>query len=372
MADSFTTDKVAALKMATGENENVWGSRLNNEAISPLSAAITNQVTKNVAGTSDVVLTAADCKNASIRLVGAISADISVIVVNGQGFYLIDNATSGNFQITVKTSAGTGIIVPQGFKMLVYCDGTNVVDGITALRNLRVTGNLSGITGTSQLSGFATTGLTIDGDDNTVTIKGSSTAGEEPEADDLAERELWVNTADRKFFTKQGSAIVDLTDIFPKGTVVPYAGASAPTGWLLCDGSAVSRTTYANLFDIIGTTYGTGDGSTTFNIPDLRGRVVAGKDNMGGTSANRLTGIGGSVDGDTLGAAGGEESHTLNQSEMPAHQHAVAPNAGAGSGFFVGVGSGGGASGNLTTAAGGGGAHNNVQPTAILNYIIKT
>lgn len=73
-----------------------------------------------------------------------------------------------------------------------------------------------------------------------------------------------------------------------RGVIFPFAGTVAPNGFLLCYGQAVSRTTYAALFATIGTTYGAGDGSTTFNVPDLRGRAIAGKDDMGGASANRL------------------------------------------------------------------------------------
>jgi microcystin-dependent protein len=68
--------------------------------------------------------------------------------------------------------------------------------------------------------------------------------------------------------------IISVADF--RGLVLPYAGYSAPTGWLLCDGSPISRTTYADLFALISTTYGAGDGSTTFNIPDMRGRAVIG------------------------------------------------------------------------------------------------
>ena len=68
----------------------------------------------------------------------------------------------------------------------------------------------------------------------------------------------------------------------PSGIIMPFAGATTPAGWLLCDGSAISRTTYSSLFTALGTTHGAGDGSTTFNLPDLRGRTIAGKDDMGG------------------------------------------------------------------------------------------
>lgn len=107
------------------------------------------------------------------------------------------------------------------------------------------------------------------------------------------------------------------------GEVKMYAGSSAPSGWLFCYGQAISRTTYADLYAVIGTTYGAGNGSSTFNLPDCRGRVVAGKDNMGGTSADRLTNIGGfgGVNGDILGATGGAESHALSVAQIPSHNH---------------------------------------------------
>ena len=120
----------------------------------------------------------------------------------------------------------------------------------------------------------------------------------------------------------QGLSLNALASLInPPGAITAYAGADAPTGWLLCYGQAVSRLTYSALFEAIGTTYGIGDGYSTFNVPDLRGRVIAGQDDMGGTSANRLTGVTGSVNGDTLGGTGGAETHTLSTAEMPAHTH---------------------------------------------------
>lgn len=153
------------------------------------------------------------------------------------------------------------------------------------------------------------------------------------------------------------------------GTVVDYAGTSAPSKWLFCYGQNVSRTTYSDLFTALSTTYGTGDGSTTFGLPDLRGRVVAGKDDMGGTSANRLTGLSGGLNGDNLGASGGEEAHTLTTTEMPAHTHDAKGASGAGSGSHFATSSG--SSSTVTSeSTGTGGAHNTVQPTFILNKII--
>jgi microcystin-dependent protein len=161
---------------------------------------------------------------------------------------------------------------------------------------------------------------------------------------------------------------------FPPGVTLPYAGSSAPSGWVLCDGQALNRVTYAALFAIISTTFGAGNGSTTFNVPDLRGRVVAGKDDMGGVAANRLTGTSGGVDGDTLGASGGAETHVVTTAEMPAHTHSLTYGR-------KDVNGGGGTDPSYlertgytktTASAGSGAAHNNVQPTLIMNYIIKT
>lgn len=95
----------------------------------------------------------------------------------------------------------------------------------------------------------------------------------------------------------------------PIGSIVPYGGSgSLPIGWYFCYGQALSRTTNAALFAVIGTAFGVGDASTTFNLPDLRGRTVIGGDTMGGTPANRVTfGVSG-INGATVGAVGGDQN----------------------------------------------------------------
>lgn len=198
----------------------------------------------------------------------------------------------------------------------------------------------------------------------------------------------------------------------PTGVVLPFAGSVLPAGWLSCDGSAVSRSTYAGLFAVIGTTYGSGNGSTTFNLPNMSGNVPVG--------------VGGAI-GAGLGGTGGEVNHTLIINEMPSHSHSShdlghthtisdpghihsvpvlrgsadgAPNGLADNGTSVS--SDGsvkigdlnntvatatnyvnsnttGISGTNTGYAaisidnnGGGAGHNNVQPYVALNYMIKT
>lgn len=159
----------------------------------------------------------------------------------------------------------------------------------------------------------------------------------------------------------------------PTGVVSSFAGSTAPDGWLICDGSAISRDSYAALFETIGTTYGSGDGSTTFNLPNLKGKVPV------GFNASE-------TEFDALGETGGAKTHTLTEAEMPAHDHGGSTGGPEVSGSAVNVPDN--SSGTLThpgggsfralgshvhdiPSDGGGGAHNNLQPYIALNYIIK-
>lgn len=165
----------------------------------------------------------------------------------------------------------------------------------------------------------------------------------------------------------------------PVGSVLPFAGGSAPSGWLLCDGSEISRSTYSTLFGVINTAYGAGDGSSTFNIPNLKGRLPVGKDAA-------------QAEFDVMGETGGEKAHTLSTNEMPSHRHrlgvdttngyvgaaAIVWNSvvlGTAGGFVPGTGSDRNPTAyrdaNVMENTGGGAAHNNLQPYVVMNYIIK-
>lgn len=141
------------------------------------------------------------------------------------------------------------------------------------------------------------------------------------------------------------------------GVIYPYSGANIPDGFLLCDGAAYSRTEYAELFAAIGTMYGEGDGSTTFNVPDLVERVPAG-----------------AGDNHAAGQMVGEETHTLTPDEMPAHSHTVEYNSSNDAGTdWIGAAGTSLSKTQYTSVRGGSQPHNNMQPTTyIRGYIIAT
>jgi microcystin-dependent protein len=174
--------------------------------------------------------------------------------------------------------------------------------------------------------------------------------------------------------------------ITPVGTINLWTAESPPTNWLVCDGSAVSRETYSALFALVGTAFGIGDGSTTFNLPDLSNRVPVG--------------IGLSSSFDELGKKGGAETHTLTEGEMPNHRHTGTTSTNGNHrhtgpfatsqivkriespydgfhGFSDGATTrwsdyAGDHNHSFNTSyVGGGGSHNNLQPYQVVNFIVK-
>jgi len=169
----------------------------------------------------------------------------------------------------------------------------------------------------------------------------------------------------------------------PTGIIIPFGSDTPPTGFLLCDGSAVSRATFAGLFAVIGTSYGVGDGGTTFNLPNLQGRIPQGKDSV-------------QTEFDTLGETGGAKETTLTADQVPVHKHILRGSGGGTSAITLSndgpdSSSGGGIGTIIPSASSGGGtrgvqentgvdnttisanaAHSNMPPYQVVNYIIQT
>ena len=167
------------------------------------------------------------------------------------------------------------------------------------------------------------------------------------------------------FITDGNYDFLIVNDSVPIGSIQAYGGATAPSGWLICDGSAISRTDYKELFQAIGISFGEGDGGTTFNIPDLRGRITIG--NGLGTASDAVN--------RTIGQTGGSEKITLSVNQIPSHSHTTGI-----SGSVAGNYNSGGSSAQVsfnqtvgvnTGLTGGGQAHDNMQPYLTTNYIIK-
>jgi len=361
-------------------------------------------------------------------------------------FTIIDNVfadngsgTSVGLQVgTGKTLNAGGTVIAGGTMILGSGDGTNTVAAPTIRGAARTGTNAAG------------PNLTIDALNGTGTGGSGSIIFRTAPAGTTG---AVANTMQTVLEVKNTGAVevlgVNLTTYAPAGAVIAFAGSSTPTGWLLCAGQSLLTASYAALFGAIGYTYG-GSGAN-FSLPDLRGRVVAGKDDMGGTAANRLastrtvsvstisrtlttctvvttaangldvgdsitiSGAGNAafngtwavvsiisstsftfstvssgtissvaggtitvaitngVSGATLGATGGLSTHTLTIGQIAAHNHAVNTTFSQSSGgdndrvrtvtTNTGI---------NTTTTGGSGPHNNVQPTLVLNYIIKT
>lgn len=208
------------------------------------------------------------------------------------------------------------------------------------------------------------------------------------ESDEVALYSKDVSGSPELFYRpKSSGAEVQLTSagklalagtILPVGCILDYIANTPPAGWLLCYGQAISRTTYADLFAVIGTTFGVGDGSTTFNLPDFRGRVGIGRDDMGGSAANRVTSGGSGINGVSLGASGGVEAVTLTaaQSGLPAHSVSV-PSLFlfGGSNQIGGTGYPATPNGTRTvniSAQNASQAHSNMPPAIVINKIIFT
>jgi len=413
-----TTNKGLAQPTYNSET-NTWGTTSLNNNFGYLDQALGGSTLLNATGLGNttVTLSQTQCRPATLAISGTPGGIVTYEVAAGiGGQWVVRNGVGDGYAIRLQSaSGGTYVSVSAGDNLEASCDGSasGMVRNTTAVANAagsttQVQFNSSGaMAGSANLTfngttlavaGLTNSGNTVLGDAGGDALTINSNAMAIPNTLNVGSNTLYLSPSGTQVgigTTTVGSNMLTVAGtvastaggfVFPDSTtqttavtapaasMMVFAGASAPSGWLLCFGQAISRTTYATLFSAVSTTYGIGDGSTTFNLPDMRGRVAAGADNMGGSAAGRLTSTTMSPDGNTLSATGGTQTHTLITAEMPAHTHSVP--AQITSGVDIG---GGGAylsagllNNGTSTSTGGGGAHLNVQPTLVLNYIIKT
>jgi microcystin-dependent protein len=250
MASTFSPSLRIEL-IGDGDQSGIWGQTTNNNLGTLIEQAIAGVVTITMVDANYTLSNfngvTDEARNQVIVATGTNAAVRDIIIPLAEKTYTIKNSTTGGFGVRSIGSSGTGVTVPNGVTTTVYCDGINVFTAMSGTTNdFTVSGNL--------------------------TVTGSST-------------------------------------IAPIGSILMWSTGSAPTGYLLCNGAAVSRSTYAGLFAVVGTTFGAGDTTTTFNLPNYTNRMPYGT---------------------TVGATGG--STTITAANLPSHTHTVVGNTGAMSG----------------------------------------
>ena len=287
---------------------------------------------------------------------------------------------TGNIKTTDASAAVTTILNANVGSDSAATFTGNITGDVTGNLTGDITGNLTGDIKTTDASAAVTTILNGNvGSDDAAVFTGNvtgDTTGNVTATSVLANGVTATTQSSSDNSTKVATtAYADAAGAAgsPTGSICQYAASSPPAGWLLCDGTAVPRATYSALHNVLkdvgGTdsyAYGNGNGSTTFNLPNLNGKVPVGFDSSQ-TSDPDLA---------DLGNTGGSNTHTLITSEMPSHSHSLT--------LWTDDGSGGDIRADMasnyddntgtvsTNPTGGGTAHNNLQPYIVLNYIIKT
>jgi hypothetical protein len=269
--------------IGNGDQSGTWGTTTNNNLGTLLEQAITgvqaitmnnaDYVLTNLNGTSD------EARNAILVVSGTNSAIRQIVAPLVNKLYVITNNTSGGYAITIGGVSGALISIPNGVTAQVYCDGTNFYSAQTGSA-----GNFT-VNGTLTATGLTDTGnMSVGGN---LAVTGTTTFTGIPSGPTAAAGTNTTQLATTAFVTQNA---------VQTGTINMWPTSSAPTGYLLCDGAAVSRTTYAALFGVVSTTFGVGDGSTTFNLPNYTNRMPYGT---------------------TIGATGGSATTTIAKANLP-------------------------------------------------------
>mgnify|MGYP004448810797 CR=1 FL=1 len=358
MAATYTSN-LRLTKQGDGDNPNTWGQVLNDGVISLVDDAVAGYATLSIGSTVSVTLTnnqgsGDQARSAILELTGSIGGahtSIFVLIPNNSKSYVVRNSVSNNASddaVILRVAGNTGVTIPPSSNTFVITNGTSVYNVAPATFGSAIT-----------VEGAATFESTVcvSGAAN---FTGTVTVG----GDVVVESNVHVSSkVCASAFYGDGA---NITGLLPTGAILPYGVTAAPTGYKLCDGSAHTRTgtSTSALFTVIGTLYGVGNGSTTFNVPDLAGKFMAGI----GSGLTSVTA--GMIVGTTIGNTGGVQAVTLTEAQMPAHEHGLATQ-----GPFVG-----GGSSNLaytsgtnvnTGSTGDTGAHSNIPPSLIVQFIIK-
>jgi microcystin-dependent protein len=348
-----------------GDQSGIWGQTTNNNLGGLLEQAVSGVITitmtdanytmSNFNGVVD------EARNQVLVVTGTLTATRNLIAPLVEKTYVVKNSTTGSQSIQIIGSSGLGVTIPNGITAYVYSDGTNFYNAISgSVGNFAVNGNLS-VTGTTALTGALTA--------STAAFSGaissvSPTFTGTPLAPTAAAGTNTTQIATTAFVLANGA---------PTGGIMMWGTGTAPSGWLLCTGTAVSRTTYAALFAVISTQFGVGDGSTTFNLPNYQDRVPFGV----GTIATFNGATGG-----TANAVVVSHTHTATSTDS-GHSHTEQYFSASGGGYGLQAGPNdfqatqqtGVSTANITTTvatAGVSGTNANLPPYLGINFIIKT
>ena len=361
MASSFSPSLKIEL-IGNGDQSGTWGTTTNNNLGTILEQAITGVQTITMVN-ADYTLTSFngvsdEARNAVLVATGTNSAIRQIICPLVEKLYVIYNNTSGGFAITIGGVTGAVITIPNGTTAQVYCDGTNFFSSQTgSAGNFNINGNLV-VAGTTALTGALTaTTAAFSGAISSVSPAFTGT----PTAPTAAAGTNTTQIATTAFVLSNGA---------PTGGLIMWGTGTAPSGWLLCNGSAVSRTTYAALFAVISTTFGVGDGSTTFNLPNYTNRMPYGT-TVGATGGSADAVVVSHTHTATSTVTDPGHNHTTNlipyNGTLGSEIHGAINSANTTGTAFTGI-----TVGTTITTAGVSGTNANLPPYLGINFIIKT